>query len=158
MDLFERARELALNYLDYAPRTRQEVARRLAKAEYEEEIIEAVLADLERIGVVNDAQFSQDWVESRSGRKKIGRVRLAAELRQKGVDKEAVAEAIADVEPETEVEAAVELAGKRLREADFIDPGARQAAKRRLSGYLQRRGYNWEIIEQVFVRLFANEE
>ena len=48
MDDFESAKQLALSFIDYAPRTRAEVARRLARAEYGEEVVEAVIADLER--------------------------------------------------------------------------------------------------------------
>jgi regulatory protein len=154
MEPFEEAKWLAINYIDYAPRTRLEVQRRLAKAEYDEEMIAAVLEELERIGLLNDSQFSQAWVENRSRSKKLGRVRLASELRQKGVSKETVDEAVADIQPEDEFEAALALAEKRLKPSERDDPGA----KRRLAGYLQRRGYNWATIEQVFSRMFANTE
>jgi regulatory protein len=154
MNPFEEAKQLAINFIDYAPRTRAEVERRLVRAGYEEETIAAVIADLERIGLLNDQEFSALWVESRSRRKKIGSRRLSAELRQKGVSKEVVDEAVSEINEEVELSAAEELARKRLKPEEYDDPPAR----RRVAAYLQRRGYNWEIIEQVFGRLLANRE
>ena len=154
MNDFETARETALRYMDYAPRTRAEVRRRLLKGGFDEETIEAVLADLEHTNLLDDAQFSKDWVESRSRRKGLGRVRLAAELRRKGVSKEQTEEAVGEIDEEAELAAALEIARKRLRPEESADP----AAKRRLAAFLQRRGYKWEIIEQVFSQLFANNE
>jgi regulatory protein len=150
----ESARFVAENYIDYQPRTSAEVRRRLAKSGYEEEVVETVVADLENAGLLDDSKFSADWVESRSRRKGFGKLRLASELRQKGVDKSQVDKAVAEIDPEAELQAAISLARRRVSPADSGDP----AAKRRLAGYLQRRGYNWEIIQQVFAEVFANEE
>ena len=161
MDVRESAKQLAVDYIDYAARTVAEVRRRLARAGYEQEVIDDVIADLERAELLNDEKFSGDWVESRARSKKLGRTRLAAELRQKGVSQEDADRALQDVDPNTELAAAVELARKRLRTEQIAKLTGRAelaAEKRRLAGYLQRRGYNWEIIEQVFAKLFANDE
>ena len=63
-------------------------------------------------------------------------------------------EAVAEIDADAELQAAIDLARRRVSPELFTDP----AAKRRLAGYLQRRGYNWEIIQQVFAQVFANEE
>jgi regulatory protein len=160
MDIRESARMLAENYIDFAPRTVAEVRRRLAKAQYEEDVIEEVIADLIRAELLDDTRFSAAWVESRSRAKRLGRARLAAELRQKGVPREEVEQALGDLAPESELASATELARKRLPEGEaaWNSPAERAAARRKLSAYLQRRGYKWEIIEQVFARVFTNEE
>jgi regulatory protein len=154
MTALESARLLAENYIDHQRRTSAEVRRRLTKSGFEEDVVEAVVADLERAGLLDDSKFSADWVESRSRRKGFGKLRLASELRQKGVDKSNVDEAVAEIDPDMELQAAISLARKRVSPTDSGDP----AVKRRLAGYLQRRGYNWEIIQQVFTEVFANEE
>ncbi len=148
------ARLLAENYIDYAPRTRREVERRLQRAEYDQDVIEAVLNGLEHANLINDTEFSALWVESRARSKKLGRARLSNELRLKGVDKEIVESAVDVLSDEDQLEAALVLAQKKWKEGDERDP----AAKRRLAGFLQRRGYNWSIIEQVFRRLSSNME
>lgn len=159
MDLTEAAKQLALSYIEFQPRTRAEVERRLARAEFEPDVIASVLEDLERAGLVDDARFSQEWVESRARRKKFGRARLAMELRRKGVDRQQVEQAVSGMDEAAEVAAALELAAKRWSaDSAEADPAERGAARRRLAAYLQRRGYKWDIIEQVFARLFAKEE
>jgi regulatory protein len=154
MNAFEEAKQLAINFIDYAPRTRAEVERRLTRAGYEDEVIAAVTTDLERIGLLNDEEFSALWVESRSRSKRLGRMRLSAELRQKGVSKDVVDEAVGEISEESEVASATELAQKRLKPEEYEDLSAR----RRVAAYLRRRGYNWEIIEQVFQKLFTNSD
>lgn len=149
----ESARLLAEKFIDFQPRTSAEVRRKLTRAGYEEDVIEKVIADLERAELLDDSRFSAEWVESRSRRKGLGKVRLAAELRQKGVEKAMVDEAVAEIDPESELRIAISLARKRVSPGDSSDP----AVKRKLAAYLQRRGYNWEIIQQVFGELFANE-
>jgi regulatory protein len=153
-ELFEAAREMAIRYIDYAARTSVEVSRRLAKAGYDEEMVAAVVADLQRAELLNDEEFSRQWVESRARSKKIGRARLASELRLKGVSKEAVDDALGELDPERELDTATELARKRLGGDDPADP----AVRRRLAGFLQRRGYKWETVEQVFTRIAANRD
>jgi regulatory protein len=154
MSDLDSARLLAENYIDYQPRTSAEVRRRLAKSGFAEAVVEAVVSDLERAGLLDDSRFSAEWVESRSRKKGLGKLRLAAELRQKGVGRDQIEAAVSEIDAKAELNAAVALAGKRISPGDLGDP----SAKRRLAGYLQRRGYNWEIIQQVFAEVFANEE
>jgi regulatory protein len=161
MDERESAKILAINYVDYAPRTVAEVRRRLTKAQYEEDVIEDVIADLVRAELLDDTKFSADWVESRSRSKRLGRTRLAAELRQKGISRDEVDQALGDLDPTSELTAAMELAQKRIRAGEHPEissPAKRAAAKRRLAAYLQRRGYKWEIIEKVFASIFENDD
>ena len=153
MTPLESARLLAEKYIDFQPRTAAEVRRKLARAGYEEDVVETVVADLERAELLDDSRFSADWVESRSRRKGLGKIRLAAELRQKGVDRKQIDEATSELDPAAELKSALALVRKRVSPGDSADP----SAKRKLAAYLQRRGYNWEIIQQVFSELFANE-
>src|SRR5205807_3179083 len=104
--------------------------------------------------ILNDSLFSEAWVESRARSKSIGRRRLETELRVRGVDKTAIDAALDTLNPESEIENALRLAEKRARSEDLRD----SAARRRVTGYLQRRGYSWEIIEQVFARLGTNSD
>jgi regulatory protein len=150
----EQARQLAWKYIDYAPRTIAEVRRRLARAHCSDEDTEAVIADLVRSGALDDERFARDWTESRGERRGIGPVRLEAELRRKGVSRETAREALAPLDEEAQVAAALALAKRWLARSAERDLSAR----RRLAGYLQRRGYNWPLIEQVFARVFANSE
>jgi regulatory protein len=156
----EAARAVAYRYLGHSARSRAEMERRLTRAEFTPEVIEKVLAELEARNWLDDTKFAQDWVEDRADRKKYGRKRLAQELRQRGVDKEDIEAAIDSIDAESEVARARAAAETRwdaetLQKADF---DTRQAEKRRMANFLQRRGFSWNIIEQVFREFFSNKE
>jgi len=148
----ESAREAALRFLDHAPRTAAEVRRRLARGGWPAEVVQAVLEGLEEAGLVDDRAFSRQWVESRARRKGLGPARLEAELRQRGVDREALEEALAQVDAQAALESAVEAARRRFGAENLEDP----AVRRRVGEFLRRRGHTREAIEQVFARMGAN--
>ena len=148
------ARAIAEAFIAHTPRTAAEVLRRLRQAGYDEDIVARTLADLERAGLVDDRAFAMAWVESRSRSKGYGRVRLETELRRKGVDSEVIGEALKQIEPEREHSLARSVALHLLGSADIAD----YAVRRRLAGYLQRRGYSWETIEQVIADIASNSQ
>lgn len=152
MGEYEAALAIARRYLEHAPRTRREVEIRLQRAAIAPSAIEMALAALERAGLVDDRAFAAAWVESRSRSKGYGRVRLETELRRKGVDSETIGEALAGVEPASEADRALVIARSLLGSADIADRAVRQ----RLAGYLHRRGYSWDTIEQVVADLASN--
>ncbi len=148
------ARAIAEAYIAHAPRTAAEVVRRLRRSGFDESVIETTVADLTRAGLINDRAFAFAWVESRSRSKGYGRVRLESELRRKGVDSHIIGEALAAVETEREADSARAVAMRLLGSADIAD----YAVRRRLAGYLQRRGYPWETIEQVIADIASNSQ
>jgi regulatory protein len=155
----EAARGVALRFLGYSARSRNEIQKRLERDEFAPEIIAAVLAELEARNWVNDAQFARDWVEDRADRKKYGKSRLAAELWRKGVDKEEVTAALDMVEEADELARARSAAGSRWKlSAEETDREAIQAEKRRVGAFLQRRGFGWGIITQVLSEHAANQK
>src|SRR3954462_4526011 len=78
------ARQICLHQLEFAPRTRAELAAVLAKKGVPTEAAEAVRGRFAEVGVNDDALFSEMWVTSRHrGRGLSGRA-LQQELRRKG--------------------------------------------------------------------------
>lgn len=145
----ETARQAALRYVDFAPRTAAQVRRRLLRDGHDDTVIDGVLEFLARAGLVDDERFSRDWVESRGTRKGLGRARLGAELRGKGVPRDTAEEALASLSPADELAAAAEAARKRLGSDSLSDP----VVRRRLAGFLRRRGYDWETVARVMALL-----
>lgn len=154
----EAARGVALRFLGYSARSRSEMQKRLERDEFTPEVIAAVLAEMEAHNWVNDAQFARDWVEDRADRKKYGKSRLAAELRRKGVDKDEVTAALGAVNEEDELERARAAAASKWKlDASETDREAIEAEKRRVAGFLQRRGFGWSIITKVLAEHTANQ-
>src|SRR5262245_35706986 len=93
-DARERAFQQAMLFLSYRARSESEIRKNLKKHEIPEPIIDQTLERLRQDGLANDDQFAQAWVENRSTFRPRSRRMMAMELRQKGLDNEAVASAI----------------------------------------------------------------
>ena len=146
-----KATEAALGLLEVRARATREIATRLKQKGYEEGVIAPVLERLRRLELLDDAQFARQWVEARSraeGSRPIGRQRLRTELFQKGVAKEEIAEAVANVSDEDELALARAAAAKKVRHVP-TDPDTLRAERQKLIGFLQRRGFGWQIVKAV---------
>jgi regulatory protein len=125
---------------------------RLVRAGYEPGEVDAAIADLEAVGLVDDERFAREYAEH-GRRRGLGRRAGMAALRAKGVDRDLAEEAVGDVDPEDEAERAFELARGRLERLRSLPP---DVAHRRTVGFLLRRGYD-PIIAGTAVRRAAAE-
>jgi regulatory protein len=141
----------ALGLLARRPRSEREVRDRLRQKGYAPEAIDAAIAKLEGWRYLDDADFARYWVENREAHQPRGRRLLEQELRQKGVDREVVREAIAAAELDEQA-AALEIARKKLRSYAGEEPAV---VRRRLGAYLARRGYGWDVVRPVLDRLLG---
>jgi regulatory protein len=144
------ARTIALRKLTAQARTRHELDQVLRKKNVPEEVATTVLDRLEQVGLVDDGAFAQGWVESRQQRRHLSRSALRRELQAKGVDRQQVDEALADVDTDAELTAARALVAKKARAASGLDPMVR---RRRLAGALARRGFGPGVITTVLGEL-----
>jgi regulatory protein len=132
------ARQICLHQLEFAPRTRAELAVTLAKRGVPDDVAETVLGRFAEVGMIDDALFSQMWVTSRHrGRGLAGRA-LEQELRRKGVDDETAKTALDALHPDEERATARSLVERRLGATRGLTTDARV---RRLAGMLARKGY-----------------
>lgn len=86
----EQARALCLRLLTARSRTRAELAGQLAKRGYPEDIGNRVLDRLAAVGLVDDTDFAEQWVQSRRANAAKSKRALAAELHAKGVDDDVI--------------------------------------------------------------------
>lgn len=132
------ARILCLRLLTAAPRTRAQLARELRSRGVPAAAADAVLDRFNEVGLIDDKAFARAWVSSRHGGRGLAGWALGQELRQRGVDPEVVAEAVAELDPDTERETARRLVRRRAQRLSGL---TRDAAARRLTGMLARKGY-----------------
>jgi len=141
-DESERAYERALNFLSYRPRSEDEIRRNL-RGKYAEEVIDTVIERLAGAGLVDDLEFARYWVENRLHFRPRGLRALRYELRQKGIADSVISDVLVDVD---EAHAARELAQSvlsRFRHLPLSD------FRRKLSGYLTRRGFSYQVVKPV---------
>jgi len=148
----EKAYQRALNFLSYRVRTESEIRRNLNKHDTPEDVIEEVLERLRRNKLVNDFDFANTWVENRSEFRPRGRRALQSELRQKGVDQEIIEEVLQNL---NEDDLAYRAAKKNVRKYQrFEQPEFRK----KLLGFLARRGFNYAIAAPVVEQIWAEEQ
>ena len=148
------ARQICLHQLEYAPRTRAELATVLAKKGIESNVADEVLGRFTDVGLIDDASFAQQWVTSRHRGKGLAGRALSQELRRKGVDDETAADAVAAIDSEQERATARALVDRKLRSTRGL---ATDARVRRLAGMLARKGYSGGVAYAVVREALAEE-
>ncbi len=130
-----RARALAgaTRTLAASGRSRGELEQRLARAGHAPEAREEALATLDRSGLVDDLRLAQSRAEHMA-RRGYGDAAIRADLKKRLIPSEAVAEAIASLEPEVD------------RARRFLDTGALSAKTVRRLG---SRGFSRQTIDEI---------
>lgn len=152
-DTLEKARVRAVDFIGYRPRSVAEVRRRLTRAGVDEENIAQIVANLRDAGLLDDASFSKEWVESRLRSAPKSRRMMAWELRQKGVAQGVIDETLqaADVD---DAQTAQDMARRRLPRLTSADALTK---KRKLSEYLARNGFDYAIISEAVAAVLSEE-
>lgn len=133
---------IALNFLAFRPRSEGEIRTRLRKAGMPDLTIDDTLAKLRDWHYVDDADFARRWIENRLAHRPRGARLLAQELKTKGIAPQVMVEALDDAELDERGDA-LRIAEHRARQLADLDQGVRE---RRLTGFLARRGYGFDVI------------
>lgn len=147
-DARERAIQQALLFLSYRSRSEAEIRQNLRKHEIPEDVIEQTLQRLRQDGLANDDQFAQAWVENRTAFRPRSRRMMAMELRQKGLNDEAVSTALETVDDEALAYEAAQKRVLRLKDLEWLD------FRKKLSEFLARRGFSYSVIAPVVTRIW----
>ena len=143
----QEAFDYALKTLERRLHSKMELSRKLAKREYAAEMIDEVLADLERLGYVDDARFAKTKAQSAATYKHHGHRRALMELKKAGVGESTARKAVEDVyDPHDSLATARMLAQKKGPSLRKLDP---VVARRRLAGMLLRRGFDYDTVRPV---------
>lgn len=145
----ESLRARALGYLARREHSRAELKRKLAAHAESVEVLDALLDELEKGRQLSDKRYAEARVVVRSGR--YGNGRLAQELRQAGVDDEAIGLALAGGEDEMARCRAV------WQKKFGVLPGT-LPERMKQERFLQYRGFSRESIRQVLLGLSEENE
>lgn len=151
-DAFEEAYNSALNFLSYRPRSTAEVTWNLRGKGVPDPLVEAVVEQLARAGLVDDETFAEYWIEQRERFKPRSARMLRHELRQKGVAADVIDQALEGLD---EADSARRLAGKRVRRYAHLERGE---FWQKMVGYLQRRGFRYGTIKPIVQELWQEIE
>ncbi len=140
-----RAENVAMHALTRRGQSVQEIRDLLTARELDADEIETEIERLSGVGLLDDADLAENLVRTLTERKKLGRSALLAELRRRKIDPLAIEEAVAELDRDDEDERCLELARQRARQLNSLDD---QTAERRLSAFLQRKGYSGDAIRK----------
>lgn len=136
------AQAIVYRQLTAAPKSRLQLARKLAERNIPEHVAEAVLDKFQEARLINDAEFADMWVRRRSQSRKLAKGALRRELAEKGIDQETAASALEQLTDADEEAAARALVERKLRPGTVLpDQSERDKAVRRLASMLARKGY-----------------
>jgi regulatory protein len=153
-DAAEVARTIALRLLNAAPRSRAQLAEKLAARDVPEDVADALLDRYEEVGLLDDAAYADMLVRTRHAERGLARRALAQELRRKGIEGEVAQAALDQVEDEDELAAAQALVARRIHATRGLD---RDKRRRRLGGMLARKGYPPGVAMRIIDEALAAE-
>ena len=147
----QEALDLSFSYLGHRDRTVAEVRRHLERKRVEPAGIDAALAELGRMGYLDDVRFAQRFAEDRRRLDAWGNDRIERRLLALGVASDTIASALGGDEGHDELDTALALLRRRIRR-----PPASDRDRERALGLLARRGYDVELAYDA-VRAFERD-
>jgi len=153
---FSKAKGYVYRILARRMYTCKEIRDKLVERGYVDKIVEDVIATLERYGYLNDKTYAEEWIQSRMRSKPKGKVALRQELARRGIEKSIIENALDEAFNESrEADMALDLARRKVRSYRDADPAA---SKRKLQGFLLRRGFSFEIVRDVVEKVIDEEQ
>jgi regulatory protein len=137
----ERAIELAFRHLGKRDRTVAELRRHLAAKDVGEAEANAAIAEVVRMGYVDDARYARTFAQDRRNLDGWGNERIERKLVALGVDGEHIAAAVGARDSADELAAALDLLHRRFRG----EPPAGEREREKALGMLVRKGYELDL-------------
>lgn len=138
-----RAEKISMQALTRRGQSRWELERALLGRDIAEELVGEELDRLERVGLIDDVALAETLVRTQHERKGLGRSALTAELRRKHIGQQQIDAALEQIDDDDEQSRATELAVRRAPQLRSVDS---ETAKRRLTGFLMRKGYSGSVV------------
>ncbi len=140
----------SLRLLAASPKSGTELKKKLVSKGFTESVAERALKDLAEQGLLDESVYARDLVSRLTQSRAAGKYRVAFELKRHGVPAKIRNELLESITPAAEAERALEQA--RLKSAGWLklDP---QKRKKRLYDFLIRKGYDFQIAQDVLLKL-----
>ena len=139
----------ALNLLAGRPYSTQALRKKLIQKEYVAADADDAIRRLLDNGLLNDAKYAEQFARSKMLSTGASKRRLTQDLYRKGIKGDVATQAIANVVEQDEIDPAAvieRVAKKKLAQLGDLEP---VILRRRLFGFLARRGYDLDEIKRV---------
>lgn len=167
-----KAKGAVLRYIGRRSHSRKELEKKMLDRGHETDVIQEALDRMQEIGLQDDAEYAAIFARSKWRQSKWSPRKIQMELRRKGVEEESIDDALESV---FGVEKAIHVDGHASslepkescdqEAAELVAAAQRQyqsysgakisedAKRRRLIGWLQRRGFSWETVRAVLQQI-----
>lgn len=135
----------AFNILSYSQNSKKGLYTKLMRKGYEEEFVLKAIEYCEERNYINDKLYAENFIKDKTNINKYGPNKVRYDLISKGVSKDIIDEVLV-IDSDDEYERAIELANKRIKSYKNDD---KAAIYRKLGGFLQRRGYTYDVVSKV---------
>ena len=150
-DQFHRSLNAAVHYLSYRPRSEFELRQKLHQHGFDGDSVEAVIVKLKEQGLVDDMAFAQFWKDNRESFSPRSQRLTRLELGRKGVADDIIAQVVDAVDDESSAYRAALSKARSLPLSDY------QSFRRRLGGYLRRRGFGYGVVNHTVERVWQEQ-
>ncbi len=154
-DLGKRFLNRAVEYLSHSPRTEVQVRQYLRNLRFKKKniwfkedvgldwdnLFNQIIDTLKKYKYIDDEEFARAFVQSRLNSRPRGKSVLISELLSKGVSKE-IAQRVCNEEVTDEMDILRNTFKKKYKEERF------DIQNQKMVGYLLRKGFSWDLIEQ----------
>jgi regulatory protein len=148
LDHYQRGLVTATRFLSLRPRSDSELRTRLQRGGFDTQTQDSVIEALKDKGLIDDSVFAQYWTENRESFSPRSRRLTRIELQKKGIDREVIEQVVNTIDDETSAYRAVSSRARNIRWPD------RDQFRRRLGGYLERRGFGYGVIESTLKKIW----
>ncbi|BBN14785.1 regulatory protein [Marchantia polymorpha subsp. ruderalis] len=174
-DLEFRAKDYCISLLALGPQPEAKLRMKMSKKNFSAEIMDAAIVELQRCGLQSDQEYAEVFARSRWNGNAWGPKRIKYELLRRGISKDNVEAGLMHVFQNEEdagdldgednggdkwgmnqkaAEQLLSQARRRWSQGNKADINAR---KRRMAGWLQRRGFGWDITSDL-LRILQRED
>lgn len=143
----------ALNLISYRQRSIKEIYDKLKEKGFEESFIHKSIEYCKELNYLNDKHFAQSFINDKQNLNRFGSKRIKYELIKKGISKNIIEEQL-NIDPDEEYEIALVLAERKMNSYKNDD---RNSTYRKLSGFLLRKGYPYDVVKKVLNMVLEGE-
>lgn len=144
----------ALRFTSLRPRSEKEIKLWFKRKNIDSPLTEEVFNKLKNIRLIDDETFAKWWVGQRREFRPRSKMALISELKQKGIVREIIDKVLREIDTSSELEFAKRVALKKLRVLSGLPFDKK---KKKLFGFLGRRGFSWETANKTIDELLQRE-
>ncbi|MDD3655556.1 MAG: regulatory protein RecX [Atribacterota bacterium] len=150
------AKNEAIRFLSYRPRSKWEVKKKLRDKKYQLNTINDVINWLKYENLIDDREFSIQWIKYQINKKPAGKIKLRNELYKKGVKREIIDNVINSFFEQDECE--LSLAYKLIRKKrNSLQAKNIKIEPQKIINLLRSQGFSNPIIQQVYNEFINGE-